>query len=138
MNLLKIKEFCEENKLSLFVVFGSYANLKTHKKSDIDIAVLPENYNSEVDKLKLIYELERIFDLPVDLVVVTNHIDSLLEFEIFSNGKSLYEERDGLFEERRLKAWKKYLDTERIRELRGEFINNYIKELKDVARSNKA
>ena len=133
MNLLKIKEFCEENKLSLFVVFGSYANLKTHKKSDIDIAVLPENYNSEVDKLKLIYELERIFDLPVDLVVVTNHIDSLLEFEIFSNGKSLYEERDGLFEERRLKAWKKYLDTGKIRKQREKFINNYIKELKDVA-----
>ncbi len=133
MNLLKIKEFCKENKLSLFVVFGSYANSKTHKKSDIDIAVLPQNYNFEVDKLKLIYELERIFDLPVDLVVVTNHIDSLLEFEIFSKGKSLYEERDGLFEEQKLKAWKKYLDTREIRKQREKFINNYIKELKSVA-----
>lgn len=103
--------------------------------SDIDIAVVPED--SEINKLRLICELDCIFVGSVDLTVITPHTDPLLEFEIFSKGKFSSEKRDGLFEEYKLKAWKKYLDTEKIRKLRGEFIRAYIKELRNVTRSGK-
>jgi len=129
----EIKSFCEENRISLFVVFGSWARKETHPRSDIDIAVVPEDSDSVVDKLKLICSLESIFERPVDLTVVTKDTDPLLGFEIFFRGKPLYEKTDGLFEKQKLAAWKKYLDTEKIRKMERDFVEKYIRELKNVS-----
>jgi predicted nucleotidyltransferase len=126
----EVKDFCKKNKLSLLLVFGSHASEKTHSKSDIDIAVVS---TSEVNRLKLICALEGIFKKNVDLVVITRKTDPLLMFEIFSNAKLLYEREEGVFENYQLLAWKKYLDTKKIREKESEYIKKYIGGLKSVS-----
>jgi predicted nucleotidyltransferase len=127
----QIDEFCHQHKISLFIIFGSYAKAKTHAMSDIDIALAFEDRNAPVDKLQLIFDLEGIFDRQVDLVVLTPFTDPVLLFEIFNNGKAIFEKESYLFKEHKLLAWKKYLDTERLREMQSQYIKNYVRKLED-------
>lgn len=131
----RITDFCDKNNISLFIIFGSYAKAKVRPHSDIDIALALEEPKSDVDKLHLIFELEGIFQKQVDLVILKPSTDPLLRFEIFSTGKPLFMSNSQLFEESKLQAWKAYLDTEKIRQLRHEYVKNYIRKLKDDFRS---
>jgi uncharacterized protein len=131
----QIHTFCQKNRVSLFIIFGSYAKDSVHVHSDIDIALAFEDRNANVDKLQLIFDLEGIFHGQVDLVNVKPSTDPLLLFEIFSTGKLIYESKNFLFEEYKLLAWKLYLDTQKIRDLRKEYVKKYIRKLEDDFRS---
>ena len=122
----QIREFCIKNHVILFVIFGSHARGTDNPNSDIDVALVLENIHSSVNKLKLIFELEGIFPEHVDLVIVTPNTDPLLLFEIFKNGISLYEGESDLFREYKLRAWKLFQDTKKIRDLKQQYITNYI------------
>jgi len=130
-----IADFCSRNKVDLFIVFGSYAKALTHAHSDIDIALAFQDKNAKIDKLQLIFELEGIFDRQVDLVLLRTYTDPLLLYEIFSTGKLVFESSAFLFEEYKLLAWKLYLDTKKIRELKKQYVKNYIRKLTDDSRS---
>ncbi|MBN2093192.1 nucleotidyltransferase domain-containing protein [candidate division KSB1 bacterium] len=131
LKIKQINEFCHQNKISLFIIFGSYTKAKTHAMSDIDIALVFEDRKAPIDKLQLIFDLEGIFDQQVDLVVLTPFTDPVLLFEIFTNGKPVFEKESFLFEEHKLIAWKKYLDTEKLRELQHQYIKNYVRKLEN-------
>ena len=127
----QIVDFCHKNNVSLFIVFGSYAKEKARPQSDIDIALVLENEKDYANKLLLIFELEGIFQKQVDLVLLKPTTEPLLRFEIFSTGRPLFMRQSHLFEESKLHAWKIYLDTKKIREMRKKFISNYVRKLKD-------
>ena len=127
----RVTDFCERNHISLFIIFGSYAKAQVRTHSDIDIALALEEPKSDGDKLHLIFELEGIFQKQVDLVILKPTTDPLLRFEVFSTGKPLFMSNSQLFEESKLQAWKAYLDTEKIRELRREYVKNHIRKLRD-------
>lgn len=131
LKINQINKFCFENKISLFIIFGSYAKAKTHAMSDIDIALAFQDRNAHIDKLQLIFDLEGIFDQQVDLVVLTPFTDPVLLFEIFNNGKAIFEKESYLFKEHKLLAWKKYLDTERLREMQNQYIKKYVRKLEN-------
>ena len=136
MNIIEPKKsqitlFCHRNNVSLFIIFGSHAKGATPLRSDIDIALAVEDQNAEVDKLQLIYELDDIFDRQLDLVILTSSTDPLLQFEIFSAGILVFESRPFLFEEKKLLAWKLYLDTQKIREMRNQRFKKYIRKLEN-------
>lgn len=131
LKIKQINEFCHQNKIALFIIFGSYAKAKTHAMSDIDIALNFQDRNAQIDKLQLIFELEGIFDQQVDLVVLTPFTDPVLLFEIFTNGKPIFEKEPFLFEEHKLIAWKKYLDTEKFRGMQHQYIKNYVRKLEN-------
>lgn len=132
----QIVDFCRKNNVTLFIVFGSYAKEKARPQSDIDIALVLENEKSYANKLLLIFELEGIFQKQVDLVLLKPTTDPLLRFEVFSTGKPLFMRQSYLFEESKLYAWKIYLDTKKIREMRKEYVSNYVRKLKDDFRSD--
>ena len=127
----RITDFCDRNNIGLFIIFGSHAKARVRPHSDIDIAIALEEQKSDVDKLHLIFELEGIFQEQVDLVILKPTTDPLLRFEVFSTGKPLFMSNSQLFEESKLQAWKAYLDTEKIRELRREYVKNHIRKLRD-------
>lgn len=115
------------------MLFGSYSSGKTHLSSDVDIAVKCK-HGIKVSKLKLIYKLDDFFDgKSIDLVVLTPDTDPLLLHEIFFKGTPAYESRKGLFEKEKLRAWKLYLDTEKIRKMNEQYLKNFVKKASHVA-----
>ncbi len=129
----KIKRFCKENNIELLVVFGSCASGKTRPASDIDVAV-KFSPGRIISKLNLIYKLDDLFNgKTIDLVVLTADTDSLLLYEIFFGGKPLYEEHSGIFYNEKLRAWKLYIDTERLRTMRKIYLKKFARKIKNVA-----
>lgn len=133
MKIRGIKSFCQESGIELLVLFGSSAGDTSETARDIDIAMKLKK-GIRISKLKLIYKLDDFFNRKnIDLVLLTSDIDPLLIYEIFSTGKCLYERRKGIFEKEKLRAWKLYLDTEKIRSMRSRYLKDFVKKVSHVA-----
>ena len=133
MDNTEIAAFCKENNIDLLVLFGSQAVGKTHGGSDVDVAVKIRR-GIESSKLDLIFGLGGLFkEGEIDLVLITRDTDPLLLSEIFSQGKLLYEERPGIYEQERLRAWKLYLDTEKLRRMQKDYIKKFAEKYGNVA-----
>ncbi len=117
----------------MLLLFGSCASETIHSKSDLDIAIQFRK-GRDISKLDLIYKLDDLFNgKNIDLVILTPDTDPLLLYEIFFKGQLLYESRRGLFDKGRLKAWKIFIDTEKLRAKRKEYLRKFVKEMKNVA-----
>jgi len=133
MKIRGIKNFCRENGIDLLVLFGSAAGDKPESSRDIDLAVkLKEGIS--ISKLDLIYKLDNFFmGKNIDIVLLTTDTDPLLLHEIFMKGVCLFERKTDLFEKDKLRAWKLYLDTEQIRNMRGKYLKDYVRKVSHVA-----
>lgn len=129
----KVRNFCEKNNIELLVIFGSCASGKRSPESDIDIAVgLGEG--AQALKLEWIYQLDDIFDgKDIDLVVLTADTEPLLLYEIFLRGRVLYERHPGIFDAGRLRAWKLYIDTDRLRVMQKNYLKEFAERVSCVA-----
>lgn len=128
----QIKSFCEKNNIELLILFGSQASGKITPESDIDVAVKLKK-GAEVSKLELIYQLVSLLNgKDIDLVILTDNTDPLLLYEIFFNGKLLYEGCPGIFDSERLRAWKLYIDTERLRILQKKYLKEFVERVSNV------
>lgn len=133
MNDDAIRAFCVERGIELMVLFGSVAGMTERPGSDIDLAVKMKRGLS-MAKLELIYHLGALFaDREVDLVVLSIDTDPVLLFEIFSSGKPLYEEKPGVFDSERLRAYKLYYDTEKLRGIQAEYLRKFSNGGRNVA-----
>jgi predicted nucleotidyltransferase len=133
MKIRGIKSFCRENGIVLLVLFGSCAGDKAGTARDIDVAVKFRK-GIKVSKLQLIYKLDDFFKgKNIDIVSLTTDTDPLLLHEIFIYGKCLYERKKGIFENEKLRAWKLYLDTEKIRHRRSRYLKEFVKKVSYVA-----
>lgn len=127
-------QICKKCNLKLLILFGSEAAGKSGPRSDVDLAVLPEE--QKPDKLKLIFELGTFFDREIDLVVLHVDTDPTLLHEIYAKGKPLYEKYEGLFDEQHLRAWKIYQDTEKFRLWQAEYLKRKAERMKANVTSN--
>ncbi|MEW5744320.1 MAG: nucleotidyltransferase domain-containing protein [Nitrospirota bacterium] len=129
----EFRSFCERNSIELLVLFGSHASGKLHPGSDVDVAVKLKE-GAAVSKLELLYQLDDVFEgKDIDLVVLTSDTDPLLLYEVFFNGRALYEEKPGAFDAGRLRAWKLYIDTERLRAMQKEYLKKFTERISGVA-----
>jgi predicted nucleotidyltransferase len=125
----ELSGFCRKNSIDLLILFGSHARGEIHPASDVDIAIKFRR-GAEISKLELIYKLNDLFNgKDVDLVILTANTDPLLLYEVFSNGRPLYEEDPDIFEKEKLRAWKLYLDTAKIRELQKKYLKETVERL---------
>ncbi len=133
MKIRGIKNFCKENGIDLLVLFGSSASDKPETSRDTDLAVkLKEGFN--ISKLDLIYKLDDFFmGKKIDLVLLTVDTDPLLLYEIFMKGACLFESKKDLFEKDKLRAWKLYLDTGKIRDMRENYLKDFVRKVSHVA-----
>jgi len=128
----EIQECCKENKIELLVLFGSCASGETHSARDIDLAVKFKR-GAEISKLELIYKLDDLFDRKkIDLVILTADTDPLLLYEVFFNGRPLYEAEPGVFDKEKLRTWKLYLDTEKLRVMQKQYLKKFAEKVSDV------
>ncbi len=108
-----IEKVCNEFKISLFYIYGSYSTGKTWKLSDIDIAYLPEeNFDKEIE---LIEKLEEIFeDEAIDIVNLKRASLTLIH-RILKEGKCLYAKDLKTKIEFETKKENEYFDTSYMR-----------------------
>jgi predicted nucleotidyltransferase len=92
---LKIAKIAKKLQLKLIVIFGSFANGKDRKDSDLDIAVLGLKDVSFNEQISLINELSLIFSKNIDLSVLNNS-NPLLLFQVSKNPILLYGSREEL------------------------------------------
>ena len=92
---LKTVKIAKKFHLKLIVIFGSFANGKQRRDSDLDIAVLSSKEVSFNRQIRLANELSLIFDKNVDLSIL-NRANPLLLFQASKNPVLLYGSREEL------------------------------------------
>jgi predicted nucleotidyltransferase len=109
----------------LLVVFGSAARGVEHAGSDLDLGVLfdgggPEDTGPYGPRLEAVASAVQA-DRPIDLVLL-DEADPLLLREVALDGRPVFEAEPGAFEEFRLRAIKRYLDTAWLREIEARVL----------------
>ncbi len=133
MKIRGIKSFCRTNGIALLVLFGSSAGTRAGHVNDLDIAVKFKQ-GIKVSKLKLIYKLDDlIIGNKIDLVVLDSDTSSLLLHEIFSKGECLFEFKKDIFLMEKLRAWKLYLDSDKILRMRTKYLKDFSQKVSHVA-----
>ncbi len=128
-----IKSLCKRNNIELLILFGSSAGDNPESARDIDIAIKLKK-ETRPSKLDLLYQLDNFSDgKKIDLVILNIDTDPLLLHEVYSNGKCIYEKKEGIFTREKLRAWKLYLDTEKIRAMRSKYLKKYMRKASNVA-----
>jgi predicted nucleotidyltransferase len=112
----------------LVVVFGSAARGSGRPGSDLDVGVLFDGGTPGLDEPAEPFDRRREAvaralraDREIDLVVL-DEADPLLLREVALDGRPVYEEEPGAFEGFRLRAIKRYLDTEWMRRAEAEHL----------------
>ncbi|MEQ9715522.1 MAG: nucleotidyltransferase domain-containing protein [Candidatus Asgardarchaeum sp.] len=125
----KIKKALEQNQNVIFAyLYGSVATGKTHKFSDIDIAVYLQDYTAD-NFLKILASLPT--DIPYEIDVrVLNMVPPLLRYSIIKNGRLLFTRNSRMTKDFVYRTLVEALeikeDIERIRKAKLErFLNAY-------------
>ncbi len=127
----KLKEYAEKRGLVALYLFGSVAQGRTTRLSDVDIAVLLPHEDVEnlfEKRFRLVVDLmELLEESDVDLVVL-NEAPPLLAHRILTEGELLYSRDEG--ERARFEARKvlEYLDFKPVLELQHAYMRRRLKE----------
>lgn len=106
----RIVKVAKKFNLKLILLFGSQAERKTHKESDVDLAFLPEKKLSFEQEILLNTEFCNIFGTDRVDTVNLKRAGPLLLREIINNYKILYEKEKGIFDRLAIYGQKRFLD----------------------------
>ncbi len=119
---------CRKHHLDLLVLFGSQALGQTHRRSDFDLAAVPQQ-GFKPDLLAATMDFCRKLKRgDVELVFVNTNSSPVLLLEIFTQGKLLYEAQPDLLENWIVLAHKIYWDTEKFRIWQRQSLGNWLEE----------
>ena len=121
----KLAPILEEDGLEIVLLFGSAASGRMHKKSDIDLAFL---YKKPVNILSLTNRVIKLLHMDSVDVVDLRHASPLLKYSVAKNGRLLYERGEGIFNGFYSLAFRRYLDTKKLRDAQRIGIAQYLKE----------
>ena len=110
MNLEVPNAIIDKYNIELFIVFGSYADDKNSKGSDLDLAYKCSKFLTESEEMNLLNELSQFYQrVDIDLVNLTK-AEPILKVEIAKKGKLLYGSKEK-FEKFSIYAAGIYADT---------------------------
>lgn len=136
----ELKQFCQENDISLLIFFGSAARGQISKNSDLDIAISFSD-DDELDGNKPLYEvlapleaeLAKIFTVPgiegmlkIDLVLI-DRAPPLLKYNIAQKGELFYEAEPGLYADFAVRAMKEHNDARKFYRFAEKNIENFLR-----------
>lgn len=113
----------KDKGLKLVLVFGSVVTGKAHKRSDVDLAFL---FDNRVDIMGLTNRVIRLLRTDNVDVVDLGRASPLLRFSAAKNGKVLYERSPGLFSEFYSLAFRRYVDTKKLRDAGRVVIRDFL------------
>jgi len=121
-DLSTLPEVLSRHRVLLLVLFGSTAKGKRHPNSDLDLAVLfdgppPEDWMDP--EIHLEQDLDDLLQPTCEMqLVALNRASELLQKEVADHGLLLYEDQPGRWMWYRIKAYRRYEDTEKYRRRR--------------------
>jgi predicted nucleotidyltransferase len=127
-----LKPIVQKFGIRLIVLFGSVVRGATHAESDIDLGVLTSRPLTFNQRLKLWGALSPLFNIEVDLVVL-NHANPVLAFEVASTGDLLFENKPNTWDNWKSFSFRQYWDTEKFRNDLSRFITRRAEEMSHVA-----
>lgn len=113
----------KEDGLQILLLFGSTVSGNTHKKSDIDLAFL---FDRPVDILTLTNKVIRLLHTDNIDVVDLKNASPLMRFSIAKNGILIYEKEDAMFNGFYSLAFRRYIDTKKIRDAQEKVIRHFL------------
>jgi len=125
--------WCQQQPVSLCVLFGSQATDQMHPQSDVDLAVWPAQVLPVTARLEWVVELETRLNQDVSLVIVSPDLDPVLQFEIARQGQLIFEARAGLWEEERLHLWHAYNDSLPFRRAARQHLHEFAMGVRNAA-----
>lgn len=122
------KEIAKKYGLSLIILFGSKARDPISEKSDLDIAVWFDSGNpgEEVEEAILNVFINLLKRERIDLVIL-KLANPLLQFEVASKGRVLYEKEEGEFNRFQVFAMKRNDDGKKFYSLNKVYLENFLR-----------
>ncbi len=120
----RLLPLCGDKGLKLVLLFGSVVTGAVHKKSDIDLAFL---FDKPADILALTNRVIRLLHTDTVDVVDLRRASPLLKFSAVKSGMLLYEKEPGLFNEFYSLAFRRYVDTKKLRDAQAVSIRQFLK-----------
>lgn len=121
----RLAPLCARQDIQLVVLFGSAATGRTHRRSDLDLAILGDQPLDLIELTNQVICLTHIND--VDLVDL-RRASPLLAMEVVRHGRMLYERSLGLYAQFCSLAYRRYADTAKLREGQKQVIANFLRE----------
>lgn len=115
----------DDEGLSLIILFGSMASGAVHARSDVDIAFL---YDRKVDILELTNRASMLLGTDRVDVVDLRLAAPLLKFTAARTGKIFYERSPGVFSEFYSLAFRRYVDTKKLRDAQESSVRMFLVE----------
>ena len=126
-NSEKIKEFSEKHGLNLVVLFGSQARNETHAGSDTDIAIMANDKKSVREISEMQMEFSEMFQIKdIELVDLSGRTPLFLK-QVSDDGKVLYEQKPGIFDEFQIYAFKRYVEAKPLFSMHRAFTEQFIR-----------
>jgi predicted nucleotidyltransferase len=123
---IRLSPLFEDKELQIAFLFGSTASGRVRKQqSDIDLAFL---FDKPIEILDLTNKVIRLLHLDYVDVVDLRRASPLLKFSSVKNGKLLYERSPGLFHEFFSFAFRRYVDTKKLRDAQAKVIRHFLEE----------
>jgi len=126
----KLADIAQKYSLELLLLFGSQVTGKTHQESDFDIGYLASSRLDLDEQGRLINDLLAIVkpkdERLINLVPIRN-ANALLLYAMTKNAQVLYEGQPMTFARLRAYAFKKYIETKPLYELKFERLGKIIK-----------
>jgi len=127
--------FAGRPEILLAYLFGSAVTKRTHKLSDIDLAIYSEPILMRElnNKQPYGYQAAILIDLmsllrrnDIDLVIL-NRAKPLLAYEIVRSGDNIFCRNENFRTEYEIKAFQKYMDTKKLRDIQDFYLIKRIK-----------
>ena len=132
MNKDLLDKLVNKYKITLIVLFGSYADGKVRDDSDIDIGIYLEDKIGVKEETNLIEDMVHAFKRDnIDLVIL-NTASPVLRFEVVRNGKLLFERTPGDFLQFKLLSMKRYWEYPRFQKYSKMYMDKKEKRLGSV------
>ena len=114
-------------------IFGSYANDKTHKESDIDIAFLSEKKFERYDIFMKAQEISSKVNKEIDLIDLKES-STVFQNEVIRNGIVILD--NNIIERQKFEVLvlKKYME---LNELRKDILQSYSEDLEEFIKARK-
>lgn len=118
-----IKELAEKYGLNFLTLFGSQAEKKTHKKSDVDLAYSAKNELDYKKEYELLCELQGILRTKTRIDLVdTKNAPPLLLNRIAFKGQLLAEVTPRSFTYFQMYAFKLFVEAKQLFNIRDQYI----------------
>lgn len=119
----KLELLAKKYGVSLVILFGSLARGTTNRNSDIDLALSLEKSISETKEWQLFTDFINLLRTDSLDLVILNYASPLLLFQVAKEGIPIFEKKEGSFTRFKIRAFKKYWETEKFRNMRRVYLD---------------